>query len=264
MDIFKHISQKNAQIADDKFIIFLLTMSHRADRTSSMKNMLKNIIDENQLPSNFNIIYGTPFPYNNIIINAFNTTGKGRFTKPNEYDCSRNHYSIIKQAYDLGYSHVLVMEDDICFLNNINLFIKYIENIPNDYDIIQFGGFTANPAIEKYLEKDLNNIKTFWVKHKDVGIWNTSMYMLSRKGMEFYLTFMDKLFWVADGPLYKAPINDKIINTYLSTIPLVIQADKNIVASDIRDEKVDTIDYNKQNLYEQYINKENYFKYVKI
>ena len=71
---------------------------------------------------------------------------------------------------------------------------------------------------------------------------------------------MDKIkFWVADGPTYKAPLNDSIINTYLSTQPIVIQADKDVVASDIRDEKNDSIDYNTQNEYERDINKNEYF-----
>ena len=79
--------------------------------------------------------------------------------------------------------------------------------------------------------------------------------------MEYFLAFMDGVsFWVADGPLYKAPLNDKIINVYLSNIPLVIQADKNAMPSDIRDKQSDTIDYNNQNLYESDIDLNDYFR----
>ena len=128
--------------------------------------------------------------------------------------------------------------------------------MPEDYDICQMGGFTADPRILKYL----NNDKVHWFKHPDVGLWNASAYALSRRGMEFYLTFMDKIkFWVADGPLYKAPLSDKIINTYASDVPLAIQADKQRLASDIRDESNDSIDYNTQNKYEEYVNLEDYF-----
>ena len=70
---------------------------------------------------------------------------------------------------------------------------------------------------------------------------------------------MNKFFWVADGPLYKAPLNDKLINTYISTIPLVIQEDKNKMSSDIRNNKNDTIDYNNDNVYETQIKLTNYF-----
>ena len=70
---------------------------------------------------------------------------------------------------------------------------------------------------------------------------------------------MDKFFWVADGPLYKAPINDKIINSYISTIPLVIQADKKEILSDIRNDKNDRIDYKNDNVYESQIKLSDYY-----
>ena len=59
--------------------------------------------------------------------------------------------------------------------------------------------------------------------------------------------------------LAKAPLNDSIINTYLSTQPIVVQADKDVVASDIRNEKNDSIDYKTQNEDERDINKNEYF-----
>ena len=78
------------------------------------------------------------------------------------------------------------------------------------------------------------------------------MYALSRKGMEYYLKFIDKFLWVADGPLYRAPMDNPELNTYICTIPLVIQEDKDVNPSDIRDKQNDNIDYNTQNMYELY------------
>ena len=78
---------------------------------------------------NIRWFYGTPFPHNKIIADAFNISKKGRFTKPNEYDCARNHYAIIKTAYDLGWENVLVIEDDVLFLKDtdvcIHIYIIY-------------------------------------------------------------------------------------------------------------------------------------------
>ena len=72
---------------------------------------------------------------------------------------------------------------------------------------------------------------------------------------------MDKFFTVADMPLYFAPNNEKIINTYITTIPIVIQADKNTVPSDIRSKDTDKIDYNTMNVYESEISRNSYFPY---
>ena len=231
---------------------YILTLSHRHDRHKHIFNQLYkigNCTKDNWL----NISYGTSFPYNDIIINAINTSGKGRFSKPNEFDCARNHYRIIKTAYDLGYNSVCVMEDDILFYNNKDVFITYLDNIPNDYDILMFGGFTTDPNIFNVIKSEY-----YWYKNTSIGIWNCSMYMLSRTGMDYYIKFMDKFLWVADGPFYKAPENSQLVNTYISRIPLVIQCDKDIISSDIRNKLNDNIDYKTQNLYESFVNTDDY------
>ena len=247
------------EILKSKFdICYVLNLSHRQDRRDNMEKQfsLMNFDDINTSPW-LRYHFTTSFPYNNIIADTFNKTKRGGFTKANEYDCSRNHYAIVKECYDRGFNNILVMEDDIKFYKDQNLFLDFINNIPNDYDILQFGGFTTDPNA-KYILNKWNN-KEYWVKHKNVLFWNASMYALSRKGMSYYIAFMNKFFWVADGPLYKAPLNDKIVNTYISTIPLVIQEDKNKMSSDIRNNKNDNINYNNDNIYESQIKLTEYF-----
>ena len=235
--------------------IYMLTLCENKNRHIAMKNMFNHMwLDLNSI----NIHYGSKFPYNDIIIEAFNNNFKKRcFTKPNEYDCARNNYSIIKEAYELGYNNVLILEDDIQFIKDILLIKETLNNIPNDYDILQFGAFTMDPNINEILDKANNKI--FWSLHPNVKVWNTSMYALSRIGMQYYLKFMDKWFTVADMPLYYAPINK--VKAYLSTTPIVIQADKNTTPSDIRTPLTDAIDYNKENLYESRVDKKQYFSY---
>ena len=238
-------------------ICYVLNVRDRKDRRDNMEKQFSSMeFDDINTSPWLRYHYTTKFPYNDLIANAFNNSNRGRFTKANEYDCSRSHYSIIKECYDRGMKHILVMEDDILFLKNNKTFLEYIYNIPDDYDILQFGGFTTDKNAVNILNKA---DKEYWVKHKDVLFWNASMYAMSRKGMAFYITFMNKFFWVADGPLYKAPLNDKLINTYISTIPLVIQVDKKIMKSDIRNEKNDIIDYKNDNVYESRINVNNYY-----
>lgn len=241
----------------EKFdICYVLNVSDRKDRRDNMEFQFNDIGIEDINHSDWiRYHYTTRFPYNDIIMAAFNSTKKGRFTKPNEYDCARNHYAIVKECFDRGFNHILIMEDDIKFLKDVQTLYDFINNIPNDYDILQFGGFTT----DKRCLDILNKIDEFWVMHKGIQLWNASMYALSRKGMEFYIKFMNKFFWVADGPLYMAPNNDKLVNTYISTKPLVIQADKSVILSDIRDNTNDKINYNTDNMYESRIVRENYY-----
>jgi len=240
----------------------MLTLSNRHDREEYTKKQLNAFLADEYpgfIADQLRMQYATPFPFNALIMDAFNRSGKGRFTKPNEFDCSRNHYSIVRQALDdPNCKSLLVFEDDIRFLKDVDVWNDYIDHIPEDYDIIQFGAFSADPNINKYIRP---NTTEYWVKHPDVGMWTTAMYALSRKGMKYYLAMMDKLFWVADGPLYKANINSKVVNAYIATTPLIIQANKDIISSDIRDSENDTTDYENQNRYEGNINKDDYFDF---
>lgn len=248
INVYKKLKEKFGHIV-------LLTMSNRKDRQTAIFDQLKNLGGGGNDEA-FRIQYATTFPYNDLIMNSFNESERGKLNHPNEYDCARNHYTIIKTAYDLGYEHILVMEDDIRFLKDANIFNMYIKKIPNDYDILRFGAFTLEPYIEKYLLGD-----EFWFKHKDALVWNTSMYALSRRGMIYYLACMDTLLSMADVPLYVAPLQEGIINTYLCKTPLVIQAGNKDIHSDIIDDTNDPIDYYKENVYEKYTNKDDYFEY---
>lgn len=243
----------------DKFKhIFLLNLSTRKDRRDLMINQLHHFgLLDLYTQDELDIRTTVPFlKYNKIMMHVLNQNKLGRLTKPNEYDCTHNHYSMVKQAYDQGYEYCLIMEDDIRFLdmNDGEIWESYLNNIPDDFDILQFGGFTTDPKIKNYMDE-----RAHWVKHPDVPVWNASMYALSRKGMKYYIDFIDKFFWVADGPLYRAPIDRPDLNTYICTLPLVIQEDKNIDHSDIRDKQNDNIDYNTQNMYEYNINKNHYW-----
>ena len=241
----------------DKFQhVFMLNLSTRKDRKDLMIKQLRDFgLLELYTQDELDIRTTVPFlKYNKIMMHVLNQNKLGRLTKPNEYDCTHNHYSMIKQAYDQGYEYCLIMEDDIRFYLGKEEWRLYLEHIPEDFDILQFGGFTADQHIKDYMDES-----KWWVKHPTVGVWTTSMYALSRKGMEYYLEFIDKFLWVADGPLYRAPMDRPDLNTYLSVSPLVIQEDKNIDPSDIRDKQSDDINYNTQNMYEYKVCRENYW-----
>lgn len=249
MSVFEQLQNKFKKI-------FLLNLTTRKDRLDTMFDQLFYFgLPEDYQQANLDIKFTVPFlKYNKIMMYVLNQNKLGKLTKPNEVDCTHNHYAMVKQAYDHGYEYCLIMEDDIRFYLGKEEWRLYLEHIPEDFDILQFGGFTADPKIKDYLD-----LSKWWVKHPTVPVWNASMYALSRKGMEYYLDFIDKFFWVADGPLYRAPIDKPELNTYICTMPLVIQEDKNVDPSDIRDKQNDNIDYNTQNMYEYKVNRGNYW-----
>ena len=125
------IMEKLQDVLKEKFnICYVLNLSDRKDRRNNMETQFKEMNFDNINESTWlRYHYTTKFPYNGLIASAFNESGKGRFTKANEYDCARNHYAIVKECYDRGFSNILVMEDDIKFLKNNETFLTFIHNI---------------------------------------------------------------------------------------------------------------------------------------
>lgn len=207
-------------------------------------------------------------PFQQDIIRALNNSGHGQFTKPNEYGCARSHYSIIKQALYQGCKNILILEDDACLLNNMTVFEDFLDNMPKEYELLQFGGFSAQKGFDDFLKEHKDEK---WIKHYGWPVWCASMYALSKKGMFVYLMMQDHKISVADMPIYmlnKPPMfydeekkQSKVPSTFISTIPLHIQQNKNFLKSDIRDATNDDIDYENANLYEKIINKADYFGY---
>ena len=90
----------------DKFQhVFMLNLSTRKDRKDLMIKQLRDFgLLELYTQDELDIRTTVPFlKYNKIMMHVLNQNKLGRLTKPNEYDCTHNHYSMIKQAYDQGY-----------------------------------------------------------------------------------------------------------------------------------------------------------------
>lgn len=228
--------------------IFLLTCAHRHDRHKQIFNQLLEIgYDKNQIEhvKKLQVIYTTTWKYNATIANAINGIHSRQcFTKANEYDCSRNHHNIIKQSLELGYEKILVIEDDIQFLNHNELY-PIILNIPNEFGLLQMSGFTTEDINSKFglLEKFNNGI--FWLNTNNIHLWCTSMYAMGIEGMKYYINTMETMPCVADLPLYYYNKND----FYISTVPCAIQNHK--YKSDIRTNEQD-VALKHQNYYNNY------------
>ena len=46
------------------------------------------------------------------------------------------NYQCVKEAYELGFNHVLILENDNIFLKDLDKLDKILNDIPQDYDIL--------------------------------------------------------------------------------------------------------------------------------
>lgn len=65
---------------------------------------------------------------------------------PGEIGAFLSHYFLLKMAYENDYDDLLVLEDDVEFVNGFNLIFKQVFNdIPVDYDLVWIGGNEREP-----------------------------------------------------------------------------------------------------------------------
>jgi len=103
------------------------------------------------------------FDNNNLVVERHSAfDGKKELTLPypssSELAGAISHRDVILKAKELGLKNVLVFEDDVEFLNDIHEkfnTIKYF--IPNDWDMIYFGGNHVGGLIQinEYFFKNL-------------------------------------------------------------------------------------------------------------
>jgi len=133
----------------------------------------------------------------------------------NVFSCMYNWLQLISHAYYSGYESILFIEDDIQFNENIESFNDYLDNKPENADIILFGCIILDGR------NTFNNLKSnnLYIK-VDNGYKMSGMYgvWMNKRGMEYYLKYIqekiccsDMLFYDIDNEIQKQ-LN---INIYL-------------------------------------------------
>lgn len=66
---------------------------------------------------------------------------------PGAYGCLRSHLAVIEQARDEARPSVLIFEDDTVLAPDFNpQFARYVEQLPDEWDMIFFGGLHGQPV----------------------------------------------------------------------------------------------------------------------
>jgi GR25 family glycosyltransferase involved in LPS biosynthesis len=144
------------------------------------------------------------------------------FKNGNEYvygacfDCAYNHYSIIKQAYMRGLNSILIIEDDICFNDDLRLLNNIINNIPYDYDVLKLYNleipYKNESSIKPY--KNESFIKPYFLllnEHNYKYYYRSTLcYALNRKGMEALINEYETNLVAADIALDNVRFNEDI------------------------------------------------------
>lgn len=163
----------------------------------------------------------------NISVKFINRTYKG------VKGASLLHCMAIEDAMKNSYTKILIFESDVRFLKDIDTVIEYMNNIPDDADIVLFDyiyGYRKN-EIDRYFNKQLYN--DYYIDlNNDSRVFSAAAYLLSNKGMrhiynnqrnrmhepDYFTTFKHDSIHVDD---------DKKLRRYIPKKPLCIQKSYN-------------------------------------
>ena len=106
------------------------------------------------------------------------------------------HYMCIKEAYELGFNHVLILENDNIFLKDVNKIEKILNDLPDDYDICLLDKIPAVSAKYEDAVKNATNESFIDIDKKFYVLANC--YALSRKGMEHVIKSQEKRLAISD------------------------------------------------------------------
>lgn len=110
------------------------------------------------------------------------------------------HYCCIKEAYELGFNHVLILENDNIFLKDLDKIEKILNDLPDDYDICLLDKIPAKSArYEEAVNKNRVNDSFIDIDKNFYVLANC--YALSRKGMKHVIESQEKRLAISDSYL---------------------------------------------------------------
>lgn len=146
----------------------------------------------------FEMVYSVNMPSNIVYYERMNGFEFPEHQLNERYiHVTMTHYEVIKKSYELGYKRILILEDDILFLNDINKIYNIISNIPQNagiilYDYVELPNVgNQNDLFHKY--KIESESKYY---HNLYSGLLSSCYSLNDEGMLYMIWCLE------NGPIY--------------------------------------------------------------
>jgi GR25 family glycosyltransferase involved in LPS biosynthesis len=116
---------------------------------------------------------------------------------PSMIGCTLSHLNIIKHARDNRFENILIFEDDVAFVDNFSeLFDQYIEQVPQDWDMIYLGGSHWGDGWEYRIKGGFDMVsKNVARLHETL---TTHAYIMRNTVFDFFIEILEKLDDIVD------------------------------------------------------------------
>lgn len=234
--------------------IYVLNLLERKDRRDFILSQFKawGIYEELVSSGKLEIIEAIKLPWiTEPIVKSINDYGLGIFYSYERhnvglYNCTCEHYKIIKRSLLKGYEKILILEDDACFLKNYAQFIEALEKMPEEFKILHLEGYfwpNTNPSWDDCLSVLSDKIETAeWKSSVYLPLWATGALIYSREGMKYYTESQEN--YARGVDYYTCALKD---GSFFYSYPLVRQENKKSTSSDIAQNY--SSEYEKSNVY---------------
>ena len=174
--------------------IFILSLADNIERREDLKQELNRVgINVLSTKVEFKITVKNEF-YKYIWSNPNLNSPSWWLNMNVALNCTLGHYEIWKEAQALGYKRILILEDDVRFLNDISKIQEILENMP-DFDICSFDGYfhtgyTDRKACRSYIQE--HKVNPYYWDFSKVSLLGGACYALSEKAISSLIQMQEK------------------------------------------------------------------------
>lgn len=141
------------------------------------------------------------------------------------YNCAREHYLTIKQAYNRGFETIMICEDDFRVEpDNEEEFKNAITQLPDDFDIVKMYSHNNTLISDDNTDFELYNDYYYKFVEDSNNYSSTICIIYSRKGMEYMMKWYEEEFMPFDryfNRICTEKFNEAIINNELKVYHLI-------------------------------------------
>jgi hypothetical protein len=114
--------------------------------------------------------------------------------------------NLLHQVKNFGYKRILIIEDDVRFLKDLNVLEQYINNIPQNYNIINF-----DPFIYRLQDYKPYPIDDMYMDISKSSLYNASMVSLDNRAIDYILKKQEEMTLPWDNYIsYKNNLDDTL------------------------------------------------------
>lgn len=164
-----------------------------------------------------------PSPFDKVLLRSlpYNKKFVLQHILPRAINAGMGYYSIYQEALGLGYTKVLVIEDDIAFLKDVEELEDILNHIPEEWDFLRFDK-TNNQQCAHMLKTLVKG--PYFSGNYTGGYWALGASAVSAKAMKIGIFAMEKELFVVDQ-IFENRISPELngLKRFISNTSLVRQ-----------------------------------------